>query len=79
MLWPNYIVIETTLLTIGLLGLVGPRLGVRAGGLAREGLLESPTETGREAVRGGVPKASRHTHRACAKRGYETQREGRAE
>lgn len=54
---------------VGLLGVVGPRLGVRARGLAREGLLECPTETGREAVRGGVPKASRHTHRACAKRG----------
>lgn len=44
------------------LRVVGPRLGVRDGGLAWELLLEVPAETGREAVGRRIPKASRHAH-----------------
>lgn len=54
------------------LRVVGPRLRVRDGGLARELLLEVSAETGREAVGRRIPKASRHAHRASAKRGYKT-------
>lgn len=54
------------------LRVVGPRLSVRDGGLARELLLEVSTETGREAVGRRIPKAGRHAHRASTKRGYET-------
>lgn len=52
--------------------MVGPRLRVRDGSLARELLLEVSAETGREAVGRRVPKAGGHAHRASAKRGYET-------
>ena len=58
-------------LTIGW-WVVGPRLGVGGGGLAGEGLLEASTEAGREAVGGGIPKASRHAQRASRERGYDT-------
>lgn len=51
------------------LRVVGPRLRVRDGGLARELLLEVSAETGREAVGRRIPKAGRHAHRASTKRG----------
>lgn len=54
------------------LRVVGRRLRVRDGGLARELLLEVPAETGREAVGRCIPKAGRHAHRASTKRGYKT-------
>lgn len=54
------------------LRVIGPRLRVRDGGLARELLLEVSAETGREAEGRRIPKAGRHAHRACTKRGYET-------
>lgn len=46
------------------LRVIGPRLRVGDGGLAREGLLEVSAETGREAVGRRIPKAGRHAHRA---------------
>lgn len=49
------------------LRVVGPRLSVRDGGLARELLLEVSAETGREAVGRRIPKAGGHAHRASTK------------
>ena len=54
------------------LRVVGPRLRVRDGGLARELLLEVSAETGREAEGRRIPKAGGHAHGAGAKRGYKT-------
>lgn len=52
------------------LRVIGPRLRVRDGDLARELLLEVSAETGRKAVGRRIPKAGGHAHRASTKGGY---------